>query len=278
MELKFDSVTELDAFLSWARGYGAGPALTAELRSVAHALKQPGRICASVAPVDELQTSDESLHIAPDVAQTPEQAAADAATEGADAENPAPEGSARRKRRTKAEMQAERDAAERANGLQQPDMPAGAGTEPGAAHPEAPPAANTAVQAALSGNVAQAAAALANVPVSDNPFAGMQPAGEIAAGQVVGASVDASVSVVPPATKPTEPADIRAWLEATATGKYNAINAIEHMKLGRNFIAKLGMPKYNESFALTGLNTNIMAFSDADRALHAAALDFLDWE
>lgn len=52
----------------------------------------------------------------------------------------------------------------------------------------------------------------------------------------------------------------------------------EHLVLARTFIGKHGMPKYNESFQLVGLSPNVMLYTEADCARHAAALDFLGLE
>ena len=57
---------------------------------------------------------------------------------------------------------------------------------------------------------------------------------------------------------------------------------IEHLRLCREFIATHGMNKYDRSFELAGIEKdasgtakNIMAFTDTDRAKHAAALAHL---
>lgn len=52
---------------------------------------------------------------------------------------------------------------------------------------------------------------------------------------------------------------------------------LEHLNVARAFIGKYGMDKYNQSFALAGVS-NVMGFSPADCAAHAAALDFLSLE
>ena len=52
----------------------------------------------------------------------------------------------------------------------------------------------------------------------------------------------------------------------------------EHLLLAHTFIGKHGMPKYNESFSLVGLSPNVMTYTEADCARHAAALDFLGLE
>ena len=48
---------------------------------------------------------------------------------------------------------------------------------------------------------------------------------------------------------------------------------IEHLKLCHEFISTHGMAKYEQSFVQAGLASNIMAFSDADRAKHVLALE-----
>lgn len=272
MHISFDSIDELDAFLNWS-GRGHDPQL---LRTIG----MPTALSAPYAPnsIDGRPAGalvPEYAPIAPDEAKTPEQAA-----QGVNNDSPTelhiPAEPEKRKRRTKAEIQAERDEQERANGLQQASIPAQSGTEPGAAHPEQP--ANAAVQAALTGTTAQAAAALANVPLDDNPFATLPLDAAATVTPVVADPVEPQASVVPAAGKPTDAADIRTWIEHTAEGRHKNITVTEHIKAGRNFIAKCGMQKYNESFPLVGLDSNIMAYTDDDRALHAAALDFLDWE
>ena len=51
---------------------------------------------------------------------------------------------------------------------------------------------------------------------------------------------------------------------------------IEHLRHCREFIATQGMAKYEQSFVTAGIDgKNIMAFTDADRAKHIAALNQL---
>jgi hypothetical protein len=130
-------------------------------------------------------------------------------------------------------------------------------------------AGNAAVQAALAGDAVGAAAALANVPLGDSPFAVIQ--------KEEAAQVGTSDGKLPAVAKPQGPEETRAWIEMTAVGKFNAITPVDHMNLAKNFIAAKGMNGYNESFGLVGLSNNIMGFTQEQRALHAAALDFLDW-
>lgn len=56
---------------------------------------------------------------------------------------------------------------------------------------------------------------------------------------------------------------------ATATGE---VSVIEHLNIARGFIATHGMPKYNESFTLCGLDANVMAYTAEQRKAHAEAL------
>lgn len=56
------------------------------------------------------------------------------------------------------------------------------------------------------------------------------------------------------------------------------VSQVEHLNLARTFIGKHGMEKYNSSFPLAGLTPNVMGYSPADCATHAAALDFLSLE
>jgi uncharacterized protein YciI len=83
---------------------------------------------------------------------------------------------------------------------------------------------------------------------------------------------------------PDQKSAIAAGIAATSSGTTDelpardnaaAMDAITHLNRCREFIASQGMPKYNESFTVAGLQPNVMAYSDADRAHHAAALDHL---
>lgn len=51
-----------------------------------------------------------------------------------------------------------------------------------------------------------------------------------------------------------------------------------HLDLARLFIGKHGMSKYQQSQELTGLSANVMVYTPADCARHAAALEFLSLE
>lgn len=54
------------------------------------------------------------------------------------------------------------------------------------------------------------------------------------------------------------------------------VTPFQHLTRAREFIAKHGMPKYNESFAKAGLDANVMGYSAYQRGLHMDALDALE--
>lgn len=80
----------------------------------------------------------------------------------------------------------------------------------------------------------------------------------------------------PAAATPAEVAvgDTFAMLQAAAA-LIDGSNAIEHMTKCREFISTHGMQKYGEGFALVGLDSNVMGYSPADRSLHLASLQYL---
>ena len=80
-------------------------------------------------------------------------------------------------------------------------------------------------------------------------------ASEVAPADVVESAAVVTAAVASPAPNAAPPSDI------------------EHLKLCREFISTHGMAKYEQSFIQAGLASNIMAFSDADRAKHVLALD-----
>jgi hypothetical protein len=256
MHISFDNLGELDEFLKWVAN-GTAPLLP---------VLAPQATLAA-----ELLRGEWADKIAADEAETPEQALRTAHIDVAEVRAEMAAEPQKRKRRTKAEMQAD---AERETGLQQPGaLPEGQGTEPGSSTPET--AGNAAVQAALAGDAVGAAAALANVPLGDSPFA-IRSADQVRADVLANEPVQPA-GTLPPVAKPQGPEETRAWIEMTAVGKFNAITPVDHMNLAKNFIAAKGMSGYNESFGLVGLSNNIMGFTQEQRALHAAALDFLDW-
>lgn len=74
--------------------------------------------------------------------------------------------------------------------------------------------------------------------------------------------------------QPAKHGDLTEFL-ASRLAERPEVSQIEHLNLARAFIGKHGMPKYNESFALVGLSSNVMTFGPTECAKHAAVLDFL---
>lgn len=93
----------------------------------------------------------------------------------------------------------------------------------------------------------ETAPAASTAPEGTNPFAAAEPAAET------------------PATPAAEP-------DAADT----TVTPFQHLTRAREFIAKHGMPKYNESFAKAGLDANVMGYSAYQRALHMDALAALE--
>lgn len=65
-----------------------------------------------------------------------------------------------------------------------------------------------------------------------------------------------------------------AIADETPVETADVLNDVAHLKLCRQFIADHGMSKYEQTFAAAGLTTNIINFSDDDRAKHAEAMRF----
>lgn len=65
--------------------------------------------------------------------------------------------------------------------------------------------------------------------------------------------------------------------EGTAeAGEPAVVTPFQHLTRAREFIAKHGMPKYNETFAKAGLDANVMAYTAYQRGVHMAIMDELD--
>jgi hypothetical protein len=104
-------------------------------------------------------------------------------------------------------------------------------------------------------------------------------------------AADEAAKLAPPVTfdKPADPLDnlkeecgtpgaTTGSLEASvaAVVSTGAPSDIDHLRRCREFISEHSMATYEKSFALADLaGKNIMAFTDADRAKHGAALDLL---
>lgn len=234
MKLEFYSVDELDHFLDWAYGMSVRVrAMRAEpVVPGASGGIQPctGEVAFDTPPAGG-SVGGHSVFTAGDGSPADQEAKdlqigpydpAFAATQPSDdakpSVNPEP---VKRKRRTKAEIEADDKAA-----------------------------AETAAAVFNSKEPAEASETLAGAstaPEGANPFAAAEPAAE---------------------TPATPAGDVEA-ADTTVT-------PFQHLTRAREFIAKHGMPKYNESFAKAGLDANVMGYSAYQRALHMDALAALE--
>lgn len=220
MNFQFENMQELQEFIAWA-GYARGVTVRAEKVGEVAAVELTGaRVDAAVA-VAEFAT--------------------EAVTAG---ETTAPQGEdkPKRTRRTKAEIEAERNAAAVAQ-----DNTGAVGTAG-----EQEPAADTPAQAAIKQALAAAEA---------NQSAKAQ----------VQAEVNATLAATSAAGDPLPLSDYLAF----RVPQLAEVSQVDHLKAGRDFIGKHGVQKYNESFSLAGLSNNVMAYSQADCATHMAALEWL---
>lgn len=78
-------------------------------------------------------------------------------------------------------------------------------------------------------------------------------------------------------SEPVDKGDAAEFIKSRLAER-SEVSQVEHLNLARTFIGKHGMEKYNASFPLAGLTPNVMGYSPADCATHAAALDFLSLE
>jgi hypothetical protein len=210
MKLEFDSVEDLAYFLDWADKYRNAGALGMIGVAVDTAY------CASAAVDDgPLPTIDAAAL----PARSAEEIEAEGRRQFAAVLQPTAE-PAKRKRRTKAEIEADEKAAADAAGAD--------------------------LKAASDAGAAEPAADATGVPAGANPFeqAVTAPAGESAAG--------------------------------AESGESDVVTPYQHLTRAREFIAKHGMPKYNESFAKAGLDANVMGYTAYQRGVHMATLDELE--
>lgn len=224
MHLSFDNLNELDDFLRWSRDFGAMINRT----SIPYGIEpQPPLSNDYVAEGCEQFADQAEQVIAETVAQNGEVT--------------------KRKRRTKAEIEADKAAQSAA-----------------------------ATNALGEGEGEQAASAPVEAlspPVDANPFAAasnnlpqvmqqaMQQVSQQSAGTLAGLSV----------TQKTDPV---TWIPARAV-ELGAVDAIEHMRKCREFIAAKGQQTYQKTFALAGVTSNVMSFSPEQCASHIAAQEWL---
>jgi len=252
MRFEFNDLHELKDFLTWA-GYVRPLApvmdLTVQHASGTHSVPS-GKLAAVKTYADMVDPLLNAEGAPP--------------TEGAKAE-PVEE-PAKRKRRTKAEIEADKTAeAARLSAHNQANAIADAnlaehGAETAAAYakqPETTPAGTAAVVAPEN---------------TGNPFAQQSLPAEEKTQEPAKAAAPANAT--PEQVKQFE---INEFVAARLAER-PTLDQREHLLLARTFIGKHGMSKYNESFNLVGLGPNVMTYTEADCARHAAALDFLSLE
>lgn len=244
MELRFDSMAELRDFL----------ALIGSLPSTVSALPHFDEAC-TIAPATaspSIEFPEPSVaafarnHVALVEGAPPCPANTEAAAEA--------ETTQRRRRRTKAEMEATR-AAEVA--------PSAAAL---IAAGEAADAIGTAAHAA-------AAAVLDAEPVAMPPSENIQAILDAPNQQAAIAAGMAAVQAIEPLVQ--EDATAAMWIRLRVA-ELGEMSALDHLSKCRGFIAKHGMAKYNATFGMAGLQPNVMAYSPHDCALHAATLDYCE--
>jgi len=227
MKLEFNSTEELESFLEWSLRYGAAwaamqrgprrgddegvcasPAITGTVEVAGLAFPQLD----DVTPLDTgTSASDGDTRMPPPVTGDPSGAVLQPVTEPA-----------KRKRRTKAEIEADETAAAEA-----------------------------------------AAAELAKAQQT---------------GQVQPESGTTSPTGANPFDQPSTLQDVGAEGQAAtdASSESDVVTPFQHLTRAREFIAKHGMPKYNESFAKAGLDANVMGYTAYQRGVHMSALDELE--
>jgi hypothetical protein len=247
MKLEFDSIGELEQFLMFTahvgKAFQSAPVEPVKVTSEASSLADQS-FAASVLAVDDGEQS--IAHRAEQDARNEEFIAANVA---ANAEAP------KRKRRTKAEIEAERAG-------ELPNAPADGQTatsaEPSAS--ESPLSSETATGTVPNGNPFAVAPTVQ--AVLDAPNQGAATLAAMAATQ--------NATTAPQATGGTVQDRAAAIMLEPA-----AVESIAHLRACQGFIQKHGMTKYNESFK-EGLNANIAAYQPEQRALHLAVLESLD--
>lgn len=259
MNLQFDSIRELEEFLMFTAHIGRAFATAPSAAPMDQATVS--RNGASSEPVANLSAGDPAGNET-DAAPAAADAASATDTQGEDgallADGAAPAEAPRRKRRTKAEIEAERAAA----AGEVPNVPAAGPTE-------------MSVQPSVSESLSSSETATGSVPVAPagNPFA-VAPAMQAVldapnqgAATLAGMAATQNVSTAPVL-------DVRARAAAILADPAR-VESIAHLRACQGFIQKHGMPKYNESFR-DGLNANIAVYQPDQRALHLAILESLD--
>lgn len=240
MKLEFDSVEDLNDFLRWATLYPApGVAPASAGGSVSLTFPEID------APAAELPAFGLPADVAFDTPPT------------GDAQAPAnmpPAEPQKRKRRTKAEIEADEKAAKGARtGEIPPQGPAPAATNAGGS-------VDVARVVNADGTVTTTSVGLPPDVKPEEVTARPQGANPFAQSEVVDNTVSTPEVVAGGEGDPAEA----------------VVTPFQHLTRARDFIAKHGMPKYNETFAKAGLDANVMAYSAYQRGVHMATMDEFD--
>lgn len=274
MKLEFDSLKEFTEMIE-AMGYVKSPG---EYSITLHA-REPRPAADVLRPVLNMTPAELSAEVLRQTADAAEPVSPSIAAEQGN--EPAPTGQTeptKRKRRTKAEMEA-------ARASEQSNAPAGLSetTEAAAQSPvtlanpfEASSSSSTATEAILNAPNGQAAT-LAGIAAmqTQSPF---DPASAQSHSEPVAQTAPATATTVAPAAEPVVVGDAATFLETRSLELLTAgepIKTVEHMHKCRDFIAKHGQAKYLESFPLAGLTATIGTFKPEQCARHQAALEFL---
>jgi hypothetical protein len=241
MHISFDSLREMVEFVEYF-GFQRGPDLRAHHVAIELPPEPETPVGALLEGGDDADDADEPVTIIED-----EQIAGFAIPPAPTGEKPT------RKRRTKAEIEADKAAA----------LAAAANTPIDGAQP-----------AGEAQNEPQAHAA---PPVDANPFA----AGAINIAQTVQSAMQAAQPggtlggiAAQQGVAITEKTDPVVWIpqRGAAIGQ---VDALAHMNQCRAFIAANGQQRYQKSFPLAGLTPNVMSYKPEQCALHVAALEWL---
>jgi hypothetical protein len=246
VRIEFNNLEELDDFIGWVRNGRAAEhsRLTNAVPAASTVRVSDERSSAGldIAKVrhDDGSVTTTSIGVPPDVAPD----------EITPADKP------KRARRTKAEMEAARAA----------ELAAQTGaTEPVLAEPQAAPS--------EPANEPENAAAANGNPFSNGTKmieAALVAPDAASATRAVGEALRAE-SARPDTAGAT---DAAAWIAAKEQ-ELIKVDAIECLRLSRNFIAKHGFQNYQRVFALTGLPAEITKYKEAERLQHAATMAFL---
>lgn len=197
----------------------------------------------------------------------PSQATRETDSNGSQVFSPEP---AKRKRRTKAEMEAARAADATVTEVSQGAPLTNTAQPAHAANPFEASTSNpsTATQAILSAPSGQAATLAGIQAMQTSPF-------DTTATTPQDGAQSADVAIAS-----TSPVDTATFIETRSleilSTQTEPLTAVKHMHLCRDFIAKHGQAKYLEGFALAGLPATIGTYKPEQCARHQAALEFLN--